>query len=116
LIVYTAGEVRRLHTTYPDVCISAPASSLGDVAAIEEVVQDGGCVLAFAGVNDFDPEVVEHLHRLNVVVQVGTFGGRDEAARIQGPKAYFDLLDAGIDVLATDDPDLAAAALAAHGQ
>jgi glycerophosphoryl diester phosphodiesterase len=116
LIVYTAGEVKRLRQAYPDVCLSAPAGSASDVDAIEAVVSEGGCIIAFAGVDDFNPELVERLHQLNVSVQVGTFSGRDQAARIQGPKAYFDLLDAGIDVLATDTPTQAKAALVAHGK
>ncbi len=66
--------------------------------------------LAFAGVGVPDPALVEHLHRMGLRVQAATFGDVDAEALRDGPAAYAPFLDAGVDVLVTDEVEAAALA------
>ncbi|MFZ9889795.1 MAG: hypothetical protein ACO3JL_20050, partial [Myxococcota bacterium] len=100
-----------LFSRYPELCLSVPAFTLEDVASIGDLSERGACVIAFAGVERVTPDIFQRLHQANISVQVGTFATLDERAGSDGPGIYDGLLDAGVDVLATDDPDQVAEAL-----
>jgi hypothetical protein len=64
-------------------------------------------MIAFTGVGEVQPGVVERLHALNIRAIAGTFGLIDERAERGGPEVYHTLLTQGVDVLATDRVALA---------
>jgi len=59
--------------------------------------------IAFVGVGQADPAVVARLHAAGVRVQMGTFPLDAQADAATNPATYTPFLDAGVDVLATDN-------------
>lgn len=111
VIVYALADLRAYHALAPDLVYSAAATTPAEVEALLAAPVDTGRLVAFAGVGTVDPVVVARLHEAGIRVQAGTFGATDEAAARLGAAAYRPLLDAGADVLATDDVPAAARAV-----
>jgi glycerophosphoryl diester phosphodiesterase len=111
VIVYTLEDLLAYYALAPDLVYSATATTLEEAEALLAAPVDRDRLIAFAGVGTVDPTVVARLHAAGIRVQVGTFGAIDAAAADRGPDAYRPLLDAGVDVLATDDVPTAALAV-----
>ena len=111
VIVYTLDDLLAYSGLAPDLVYSATATTPAEVTALLAAPVDLTRIIAFAGVGAADPTVVARLHDAGIRVQVGTFGTIDEAAGATNPGAYRPLLDAGVDVLATDNVPIAALAL-----
>ena len=112
-VVVIASTLEALLAYYalaPDLVYSATATTPEEVEALLAAPVAHERLLAVAGVGAVDPEVADRLHAAGIRVQVGTFGAPDDAAARLGPDAYRPLLDAGADVLATDDVPAAARA------
>lgn len=69
-------------------------------------------LLAFVGVGPPDTTLLTRAANLGIRTIVGTFGELDAAAAADGGQTYRDLVDRGVDVIATDRPLAAYAALA----
>ncbi|MEM8598544.1 MAG: glycerophosphodiester phosphodiesterase family protein [Bacteroidota bacterium] len=102
VIVYSAEDLAVFHALAPDFVYSVTTRSIADLDALLATDADPSRWIAFTGVGAFDPAVLERLHVLGIRAQLGTFGALDSAAFVQGPSTYYALLDAGIDVIATD--------------
>src|SRR5690606_17936506 len=110
VIVYTLEDLLAYYRLAPDFVYSATATTPAEADALLAAPVDPGRLIAFAGVGTVDPEVVRRLHETGIRVQVGTFGPLDAEAGAANPAAYRPLLDAGADVLATDNVPTAARA------
>lgn len=108
VVVDTLDALRAYYALAPDLVYSAPATTPEETAALLAAPVARSHLIAFAGVGAADPAVVARLHEAGIRVRVGTFGPIEAAA---GPAAYRPLLDAGVDVLATDDVPTAALAV-----
>ncbi|MEL6442943.1 MAG: glycerophosphodiester phosphodiesterase family protein [Bacteroidota bacterium] len=111
VIVYSAEALAAFYALAPDLVYSVTTRSSEDLDALLAAGADPARWIAFTGVGDFAPVVIERLHALGVRAQLGTFGALDSAAFVEGPAAYHALLDAGIDVIATDFVPIAAFAV-----
>ncbi|NNF56745.1 MAG: glycerophosphodiester phosphodiesterase family protein [Rhodothermaceae bacterium] len=111
VIVYTLEDLLAYYRLAPDLVYSAMAMTPEEVTALLAAPVDRNRLIAFAGVGAVDAAVVARLHEAGLRVQVGTFGELDEAAGAAHPGAYRPLLDAGVDVLATDNVPTAALAI-----
>ena len=112
VIVYSLDDLLALQRLAPELVASATVTTPDELDALLAAPVDLDRVIAFAGVGAVDARVVERLHAEGVRVQVGTFGARDAAAAGQSvPTAYDDLLQAGVDVLATDNVPAASIAV-----
>jgi glycerophosphoryl diester phosphodiesterase len=109
IIVYSAEDFRTVRRLAPDLMISVSAATPAEFDALLPDEAAAHRVIGFAGVGAMDPEVVARFHRAGVRVQVGTFP-LDDDARLD-PAIYDRLLQAGADVLATDNVPGAAAAV-----
>ena len=113
VIVYSLADHEALHGLAPDLNVSA---SVGTPAEAEALVAAGAAgrvdlsrTIAFAGVSRApgepgpDPAVVARMHGAGIRVQVGTFPLDAQADAATNPAVYTPFLDAGVDVLATDN-------------
>jgi glycerophosphoryl diester phosphodiesterase len=107
VVVYSIADLQRYHRLLPDLVFSVPAETPDAVEALRNSGVPTTRMIAFTGVGEVQPGVVERLHALNIRAIAGTFGLIDERAERGGPEVYHTLLTQGVDVLATDRVALA---------
>ena len=119
VIAYSLGQARLIARKMPEVMISATVERSADLDALRDAGVRLDRVLAWTGNDAPDPELWDALDAAGVEVIFGTLGGRDsldERIAARGDDdAYADLARRGADVIATDRPLEAAAALRANG-
>ncbi len=107
VIVYSLEDHETMVRLAPDLNVSAsletPADAEALLAAGAEGRVDLSRTIAFVGVGRADPEVVRQMHGAGIRVQVGTFPLDAAADAATAPSVYLPFLEAGIDVLATDN-------------
>lgn len=107
VITYNMGDAMTYHRLAPDVMQSVTFRSMKDY---DNFVRSGipfEQVIAFVGVDQFDPKVIKALHKKGVFCILGTMRETDKQAKSRGPNIYKNLINQGIDILATDNPILA---------
>ena len=114
LITYTMDRLLTYHGLAPEMMISATVETPADLEALLASGVDLSRIIAFTGVGEVRPEVIEGLHAHGIRAMLGTFGAIDERAAQAGPAVYQALLDRGVDVIATDNVPLAARAVDAY--
>ncbi len=107
VIVYALEDHETVVRLAPDLNVSA---SLETVADAETLLAAGAAgrvdlsrTIAFVGVGQADPEVVRRMHAAGIRVQMGTFPIDAAADAATAPSVYLPFLEAGVDVLATDN-------------
>ncbi|MEL7686368.1 glycerophosphodiester phosphodiesterase family protein [Citromicrobium bathyomarinum] len=120
LIAYSLDAARRLHALAPDMLISL---SMDDASALSEAAEAGiptESIVAFTGTRLPRPDVYASLDEADVEVIFGTLGrGNSIDNRIADfgmDERYAELGEAGVDIIATDRPRAAAAALQEAGR
>ena len=119
VIAYSPGQARLIARKMPGVMISATVRETADLDRLERDGVSLDRVLAWTGNDAPDPALYDALDARGVEVIFGTLGGRDsldERILASGDDgAYAALAGQGVDVLGTDRPVEAAAALRAAG-
>ncbi len=120
LIANTLAQAEILHRLMPETMISLTLNSQSDLnRAVAAGVPDNS-LLGFTGVETPRPRLYSVLNNRKVEVIFGTLGGRSsidaEIARSGEENRYADLAADGVDVIATDRPKAAFAALQAAGR
>jgi glycerophosphoryl diester phosphodiesterase len=125
LIAYTMAQAERLHRLAPGMMISLSVSTQSDLNRAVAAGVPADRLLGFTGVEDPKPRLFSTLNNQNVEVIFGTLGGRDsiddQIAASGDDRLYAQLAGMGADIIATDRPLAAQAALdlagrgAAHG-
>lgn len=111
VITYSLADQERLYALAPELVVSAAAETPAEVAALLGAAVDADRVIGWTGVGVPDPEVIERLHAAGIRAQAGSFGAIDEAAESTArPAPYAPLLDAGADVISTDNVRMASLA------
>lgn len=107
VIVYTLADHETVTALAPDLNVSSSLETVVDADALLAAGRAGRVDLSrtivFAGVGRADPEVVARMHAAGIRVQVGTFPIDAAADAATDPLVYMPFLEAGIDVLATDN-------------
>lgn len=119
-IAYTLAQAEKLHALAPDAMISLSLNSMSDLnAAVAEGVP-ADRIVAFTGTDAPRPRLFDVLNERDVEVIFGTLGGLGSIDRgIAGTgneDRYADIAAMGVDILATDRPVEAEAALAQAGR
>ncbi|MEM6267341.1 MAG: glycerophosphodiester phosphodiesterase family protein [Pseudomonadota bacterium] len=117
LIAYSVGAARRLHELAPEMLISFSINAPGD---LDEVVAAGvpaDRIVAFTGTRIARPDLYRALDEADVEVIFGTLGRSPNSIdnvidRFGTDERYAELSQGGVDMIATDRPREAAAALA----
>lgn len=120
LIAYSLASAEKLHRLLPDAMISL---SLGSQSELNRAVAAGvpaDRILGFTGIEDPRPRLFSILNGRDVEVIFGTLGGRDsidnDIARSGYEALYAEIAAQGADIIATDRPREAHAALADAGR
>lgn len=115
LIAYTMGQAYALNARLPRAMISAPINSADDLAEYASRGIDADRLLAWTGTEATRPALYGNLDNVDVEVIFGTLGGRQsidkEIAATGNDARYTEYARQGVDVLATDRPFAAYAAL-----
>lgn len=121
LIAYTTEQAARLHALAPEMLLSVSVEGPGDVAELTAAGIPEDRMVAFTGTRLPRPELYAELDRRDIEVIFGTLGrppGSIDAVidRLGMDERYAELGREGVDILATDRPREAAAALAEAGR
>lgn len=117
LIAYTKAQALRLYELAPEMLISYSVNAPGDLDEIVEAGIPAENIVAFTGTRVARPDLYRALDEQDVEVIFGTLGRPDRSldgvfARFGTDERYAELGEGGVDVIATDRPRAAAAALA----
>lgn len=119
-IAYTLAQAKRLHRLAPRVMISLSVAAQSDLNSAVAAGVPADRLLGFTGVDDPQPRLFSTLNNQDVEVVFGTLGGRqsiDDAIAASGDDArYVEIAGMGVDIIATDRPLAAQAALDAAGR
>jgi glycerophosphoryl diester phosphodiesterase len=121
LIAYSVEQAAALHRAAPEVLLSVSVGDVGDVAALKAAGIPDNRMVAFTGTRLPRPELYRELDQQNIEVIFGTLGRPPRSIdavidRYGMDERYAELGQEGVDILATDRPREAAAALAEAGR
>lgn len=121
LIAYSVEQAANLHSAAPEMLISVSVDGPEDVAALKAAGIPDDRMVAFTGTRLPRPELYGELDRQNIEVIFGTLGRPPRSMdavidRLGMDERYAELGKEGVDILATDRPREAAAALAEAGR
>lgn len=119
LIAYSLGAAQKLHRLAPEMMISLNMDEPGDLAAAAKAGIESDRLLAFTGTAAPNTPLYDALNAADVEVIFGTLGrqGIDATAAATGDDSqYTELSRIGVDILATDRPLEAEAALETSGR
>jgi len=121
LIAYSVEQAAALHRAAPEMLISVSVDALEDVAALKRAGIPEERMVAFTGTRLPRPELYRELDSQDIEVIFGTLGRPPRSIdavidRYGMDERYAELGKEGVDILATDRPREAAAALAEAGR
>lgn len=121
LIAYSVEQAAALHRAAPEMLLSVSIDEPGDVAALAAAGIPEERMVAFTGTRLPRPELYSELDKADIEVIFGTLGRPPRSidaviARLGMDERYAELGKEGVDILATDRPREAAAALAEAGR
>ena len=121
LIAYSVEQAATLHRTAPEMLLSVSVDAPGDVAALKAAGIPESRMVAFTGTRLPRPELYRELDKADIEVIFGTLGRPPRSIdavidRYGMDERYAELGKEGVDILATDRPREAAAALAEAGR
>jgi glycerophosphoryl diester phosphodiesterase len=120
LIAYSMAQAQRLHRLAPEMMISLNVSTQTDLNRAVAAGVPAERLLGFTGIDDPKPRLFSILNSQDIEVIFGTLGGRDSIdveVEASGSDAFYaGLAGMGADIIATDRPLAAQAALDADGR
>lgn len=121
LIAYSVEQAAALHRAAPEMLLSVSVDDTSDVGALKAAGIPEDRMVAFTGTRLPRPELYRELDKQNIEVIFGTLGrppGSIDAVidRLGIDERYAEPGREGVDILATDRPREAAAALAEAGR
>ncbi|MFZ5618608.1 MAG: glycerophosphodiester phosphodiesterase family protein [Pseudomonadota bacterium] len=120
LIAYTLAQAERLHRLAPDAMISLSVSTQSELNRAVAAGVPADRLLGFTGVDDPKPRLFSILNNQDIEVIFGTLGWKNsidaEIAASGDDSFYATLAGMGVDIIATDRPTKAQAALDAAGR
>lgn len=120
LIAYSMASAEKLHRLLPGAMISLSLNSQSELNRAVAAGVPADRLLGFTGIEDPRPRLFSILNSRDVEVIFGTLGGRDsidnDIARSGYEALYAEIAAQGADIIATDRPRQAHAALADAGR
>lgn len=111
IITYNANQAAEVHELAPDMMISVSARKAEDLERLNNMGVPDSVMIAFVGTSEPDASVYETFHSKGILCILGTMGNLDKQALTKGDDVYSGFVQRGADILATDRPEAAAAAL-----
>lgn len=120
LIAYSLAQAKKLHRLLPETMISLSIETHSALNAAVAAAAPSERLIAFTGLDAPDPRLFDSLEARNVEIVFGTLGGRDSLdaafAERGDDRQYAALAAIGVDIIATDRPLAADAALREAGR
>lgn len=114
VITYNADQAMQVYDLDPNLMISASIRSEADLLRLNDRNIPDNRLVAFVGTSEVDEDVYELLHSHGIMCILGTMGNLDNQAERIGKEHYGELIRRGADILSTDRPLEAGAALKAY--
>lgn len=111
LITYSFAAAKKLHYMAPELMLSVTIRNEEEIERFEETGIPWTRVIAFTGVAERPQEFNKALHEKGVFTILGVLGNLDKSAIARGDQLYTSFVQKGADILATDRPIEAAAAI-----
>lgn len=121
LIAYSIGQASRLNELAPEMLLSVSINDTADLVALRTADIPDDRMVAFTGTRTVRPDLYSVLDEDDIEVIFGTLGRSPNSIdnvidRYGTDERYAELGEGGVDILATDRPREAAAALLAAGR
>lgn len=111
LITYSFAAAKKLHYMAPKLMLSVTIRNMEEIGRLEETGIPWTRVIAFTGVTERPRDFNQALHEKGVFTILGVLGNLDKSAIARGDQLYTSFVQKGADILATDRPIEAAAAI-----
>ncbi|MBN7811361.1 glycerophosphodiester phosphodiesterase family protein [Algoriphagus sp. H41] len=111
LITYSFAAAKKLHSLAPELMLSITIRNEEEIQRMEETGIPWDRAIAFTGLAERSPEFNKALHDRGVFTILGVLGNLDKSAEARGDELYATFVQNGADILATDRPIEAAAAI-----
>ncbi|MFC3415856.1 glycerophosphodiester phosphodiesterase family protein [Algoriphagus hitonicola] len=111
LISYTFPAAKKLHSLAPELMLSVTIRNGEEIKRFEETGIPWDRVIAFTGLAERTREFNNQLHQNGAFTILGVLGNLDRSAISRGDEIYVSFVQNGADILATDRPIEAAAAI-----
>lgn len=113
LISYTFPAAKKLYSLAPELMLSVTIRNMDEIKMLEETGIPWSSVIAFTGISERPVDFNTALHEKGVFTILGVLGNLDKSAEARGDQLYASFVQNGADILATDRPIEAAAAIKA---
>ncbi len=104
IITYNISAAKEVHKFNPAVLISVTARNDKELDRLLDSGIATDKMIAFTGTVRSPESLYKRLHELNILSIFGTFGNIDRQAESRGARIYHELLNSGVDIIATDYP------------
>ncbi len=105
MISYSAEMSQEIYNIAPELVQSVSIRNKEELARWESIkIPPADRTIAFTGTRRSSEELYDSIHQYGIPCIFGTLGNIDQQARTKGNHIYFNLLDLGIDIIATDRP------------
>lgn len=111
LITYSFPAAKKLNSLAPELMLSVTIRNEEEIKRLEETGIPWTRVIAFTGVAERTQSFNNQLHQKGVFTILGVLGNLDQRAEARGDQIYTSFVQHGADILATDRPIEAAAAI-----
>lgn len=111
VITYSFAAAKKMYSLAPELMLSITIRNEEEIQRFEETKIPWTRVIAFTGVAERPQEFNQALHEKGVFTILGVLGNLDRSAISRGDQLYTSFVQKGADILATDRPKEAAAAI-----
>ena len=111
VITYSVGAAKKIHRLHPELMLSVTIRNDDELQRLEESGIPIDRWIAFTGTSERPKAFNDLLHQKGIFTILGVMGNIDRSAQARGEKVYVDLVNNGVDILATDRPIEAAEAI-----
>lgn len=111
VITYSFAAAKKMNSLAPELMLSITIRNEEEIQRFEETGIPWTRVIAFTGVTERPQEFNQALHEKGVFTILGVLGNLDRSAIARGDEIYTGFVQKGADILATDRPIEAAAAI-----
>jgi glycerophosphoryl diester phosphodiesterase len=111
VITYNLNSAKEYYLLHPNLMLSVSLNKLEQITDYQQAKIPFENLVAFTGVTKLNQELIKALHKKKVYCMLGTMYEIDRKAQSDKGLIYQELIEKGIDILATDQPVLAAQSL-----
>ena len=105
MISYSTDMSTEIYNLAPELMQSVAIRNMAELKRWEEnKIPPAEKTIAFTGTRQSPKSLYEEIHKYGITCIFGTLGNIDNQAQKRGDQIYLDLIDKGVDIIATDRP------------